>query len=75
MTTARDSVSNRMTCLDDRRGRHSFVGTGLDVVPVESFPRAETYGTGEVLVTTRRCVWCKRHEARPYRAPGSWKVL
>lgn len=62
-----------MTCLEGGRV-HSFVGTGLDTVPHESFPTVADFGTGEVLVMTRRCVRCERHEARPYKAPGSWKV-
>ena len=48
-------------CFDDpAAGRHSWENTGLDIV-------------ADVLVSTRRCVWCGVENIRPNR--GHWRAV
>jgi len=53
-----------VTCLEveepEGRRSHAWANTGLDVI-------------GDVLCSTRRCVWCKRQQHKPYGGRGAWR--
>lgn len=60
------TLNRNVPCIEtevEGRRIHAWESTGLDVI-------------GDVLCTTRRCVWCKERQHKGYGAGGrrSWTV-
>lgn len=59
-------------CQDDHgNDRHAWERTGLDNIDVNRLRPTPVGRTGEVLCSTRRCVWCGVKEAKPYGDGGN----
>lgn len=77
MTTWCEGLTNRdyRTCLDGG-GVHAWRSTGLDCVPDSVFPRTVVAKEdGEILCSTRRCVWCQVEQAKVYPSGSRWKAV
>lgn len=64
-------------CLDDPTGTHAWTSTGLDTIDVARLSPRPALHVGDVLCTTRKCVWCHKEEAKPYGDGGNkpWRTV
>lgn len=62
---------SKADCPESPFGPHAWERTGLDNIDPDRLRPRPSKGRGEVLCTTRRCVWCKAEEAKPYGDGGT----
>lgn len=62
------------TCLEGGT-RHAWTSLGLDVVDADQLKPQPRGTDANVLVHSRRCVWCELEQARLYGERNAWRSL